>query len=134
MAAISKKLPDTQIIPLANAVFCLDCELISSSRGDECPACRSRSLVNLARMLGGSLLAHRAGRFQQGESGLFDISITVELQGMHAKDLSTTLERLTGVIGPRLAQDQATFHIDVRPSMDKARLQGSFRFPEREAA
>jgi len=85
-------------------------------------------------MLGGSLLAHRARQFQEGESGLFDITITLELQQMYAKDLSTTLERLTGVIGPKLARDRAAFHIDVRPSVDKVNLQGSFHFPERDAA
>jgi len=40
------------VLPLLNAVFCLDCEVISSSRGDQCAACKSRSLVSLARMLG----------------------------------------------------------------------------------
>lgn len=123
---------DTGVLPLLNAVFCLDCEVISSSRGDECAACKSRSLVSLARMLGGSLLAHRAQ--QEWESGLFDITITIELQQMHAKDLSTTVERLTGVIGPKLARDRASFHINVKPAIDKLDLQPSFRFPEREAA
>ena len=69
---------DAVVLPLWNAVFCLDCEVISSGRGDECAACKSRSLVSLARMLEGSLLAHRAQR----ESGLFDITITIELQQM----------------------------------------------------
>jgi hypothetical protein len=85
-------------------------------------------------MLGGSLLAHRAQQFQEGERRLFDITITVELQQMHAKDLSTTVERLTGVIGPKLARDQATFHISVKPTVDKPYLQGLLRFPERGAA
>jgi hypothetical protein len=123
---------DAGVLPLLNAVFCLDCEVISSSRGDECAACKSRSLVSLARMLGGSLLAHRAQ--QEWESGLFDITITIELQQMHAKDLSTTVERLTSVIGPKLARDRASFHINVKPAVDKLDLQPSLRFPERDAA
>ena len=85
-------------------------------------------------MLGGSLFAHRAQLFQEWESGLFDITVTVELQQMHAKDLSTTLERLTAVIGPRLARDRASFHIDVRPTVDKRHLQAPLCFPERDAA
>jgi len=84
---------DPGVLPFWNAVFCLDCEVISSSQGDECPACKSRSLVSLARMLGGSLLVHKAQRSQECESGLFDITIVVELQQMRAKDLSTTLLR-----------------------------------------
>jgi hypothetical protein len=134
MFAGSRKHLDAGILPLWNAVFCLDCEVIASGRGDECPACKSRSLVSLARMLGGSLLAHRLQQFQRWESGLFDITITVELQQMHAKDLSTTVERLTGVIGPKLARDRASFHINVKPTEENPDLQATLRFPEREAA
>ena len=86
MFAVTRNHLDAAGLPLWNAVFCLDCEVISSSRGDECPACRSRSLVSLARMLGGSLLAHRAQQSQEWEGGLFDITIAVELQQMQAKD------------------------------------------------
>jgi len=125
---------DARVLPLWNAVFCPDCEVISSSRGDECPACKSRSLVSLARMLGGTLLTRRAQHFQECESGLFDITIAVELQQMHAKDLSTTVEMLTGVIGPKLAREQASLHINVKPVVDKVELQPALCFPERDAA
>jgi len=126
---------DAGVLPLWNAVFCLDCEAVSSSRDDRCPACKGRSLVSLARMLGGSLLAHRAQDFQNGKSGLFDVTIAVELQQMHAKDLSTIVERLTSVIGPKLARDRASFHINVKPAaVEKLDLQPSFCFPERDAA
>ena len=125
---------DAGVLPLLNAVFCLDCEVISSSRGDECPACKSRSLVSLARMLGGSLLAHRAQHSHECEGDLFDITIAVELQQMHAKDLSTTVERLTSVIGPKLAGDRASFHINVKPAVAKLDLQPSLCFLERDAA
>ena len=80
-------------------------------------------------MLGGSLLVHKAQHSQECESGLFDITIVVELQQMHAKDLSTTVERLTGVIGPKLAQDRASFHINVKPAVDKLDLQPSLLLP-----
>jgi hypothetical protein len=125
---------DAGVVPLLNAVFCLDCEVISSSRGDECRACKSRSLVSLARMLGGGLLAHKAQHSHPSESGLFDVTIAVELQQMHAKDLSTTVERLTSAIGPKLAADRASFHINVKPAVDKLDLQPSLCFLEREAA
>ena len=134
MPAEIKKPQDRDLLPLWNAVFCLDCEVISTSRGDECPACKSRSLVSLERMLGGSLLAHRAQQGQEAETGLFDITITVELQQVHARELSTTVERLTGVIGPKLARDRASFHLNVKPAVDKGQVQPSFYFPEREAA
>lgn len=83
-------------------------------------------------MLGGSLLAHRAQ--QEWESGLFDITITIELLQMHAKDLSTTVERLTSVLGPKLARDRGSFHINVKPAVDRLDLQPSLCFPEQDAA
>ena len=134
MFAETRKHLDAGVLPLWNAVFCLDCEVISGSRGDECPACKSRSLVSLARMLGGSLLAHRAQQSQEWEGGLFDITIAVELQQMQAKDLSATVERLTSVIGPKLARDRASFHINVKPAVAKLDVQPSLCFPDRDAA
>ena len=120
-------------LPLSNAVFCLDCEVISSGQGDECPVCKGRSLLSLARVLGGSLFAHREQQSQEREQR-FDITITVELQQMDAKDLTATVERLTTVIAPKLAIDQATFHVNVKPSASKLKSQGSFSFTERQAA
>ena len=125
---------DAGVLPLLNAAFCLDCEVICSSRGDECPLCKSHSLVSLARMLGGSLLAHRAQDSRECKSGLFDITIAVELQEMHAKDLSTTVERLTCVIGAKLAGDRASFHINVTPAVNRLDRQPSLFFLERDAA
>jgi hypothetical protein len=123
---------DAGVLPLSSAVFCLDCEVISSSRGEECAVCKRRSIVSLDRILGGSLLAHKAK--QDRDSWFFDIAITIELQQMHAKDLSATVERLTSVIGLNLAQERASFHIAVKPAMDAVDLQPSLCFPEREAA
>ena len=134
MPDLIKSRSDTGGLPLWNAVFCLDCEMISNSRGDECPVCNGRSLVSLARILGGSLFAHREQLPQEGEPALFEITITVELRQMDAKDLTTTLERLTSVIGPKLAREQAMFHADVKPSPDRLRSQGVLCFQERSAA
>jgi hypothetical protein len=133
MLALERNRLDKDGLPLWNAFFCLDCELISNGQGDECPVCGGQSLVSLARVLGSSLFARREYE-SECASRLFDITITVELKQTHAKDLTTTLERLTSVIGPKLARDQATFHINVKPSEDGFKLQGSLRFPERDAA
>lgn len=126
--------PEANALPLLNAVFCLDCEVISNSQSEECPVCRGKSLVNLARMLGGSLFAHRAQRVHEHESALFDVTVTVDLQEMLAQNLTTMLERISTVIAPQLARDRATFHINVRPTTDRRNLQRSLSFPEREAA
>ena len=134
MQGLTSNRDAANVLPLWNAVFCLDCETISNSRCDECPACKSRSLVSLARMLGGSLFAHRQQKFQEHEAELFDITITVELQQMYAKEITTTLERMTNVIAPKLARDRATFHVSVKPGEGEVKTQGSLFVPEREAA
>jgi hypothetical protein len=85
-------------------------------------------------MLEGSLLTHRARQGHGSEDGLLDITVVVKLPDMHAKDVSTTVERLTSVIGPKLARDRASFHVDVKPAVDKLNLQGSLFFLERDAA
>jgi len=46
---------DIPFVPLQSATFCVQCELISSSRRSYCLACGSTSLLGLSRVLGGSL-------------------------------------------------------------------------------
>ena len=46
-------------VPLLNAVFCADCETISNSPHDACTICGSHSLINLFRMLGGTLRSQK---------------------------------------------------------------------------
>ena len=53
-------------------------------------------------MLGGTLLAHKAARFDKRVRVLFDIHITVELKQVEARDLNAAVEGITGVIGPLL--------------------------------
>jgi len=47
-------------VPLANAVLCADCEVISDSAGETCGVCGSRSLLSLGRVLGGNIEGRRA--------------------------------------------------------------------------
>ena len=125
MYALARNNSGSELLPLWNSVVCLDCEVISNTPGDDCPACKSRSLVSLAQMLGGSLLAHQVRRSHQCESALFDVNITVELRQMRSKDLSITIERLMSLIGPTLARDQASFHVNVEPAVSNLVLQRS---------
>lgn len=111
--------PEPDVVPLCYAVFCLDCESISNTPRDECPSCKSRSLVSLSRMLGGSILEQQSNRLGQCASLSFDITITVGLQQMHAEDLNTALERLSHMVGPRLGRARASVHIDVEPKVDE---------------
>ena len=123
---------DVEVLPLWKSVLCIDCESISGSREDECPACKSRALVSLARMLGGGLLARK--RLHESDGGLFDIAVTVELREVQAKELTTIVDRLTGVVAAQLGGDRASFHIDVDPTVDRLKLQPLLCFPERDAA
>jgi hypothetical protein len=47
-------------VPLAEAVLCADCEIISNSAGQKCEICGSPSLLSLGRVLGGSIEGERA--------------------------------------------------------------------------
>jgi hypothetical protein len=46
-------------LPVASAVLCVDCELITVSFHDACPICGSKSLLNVAQILGGTLSRDR---------------------------------------------------------------------------
>jgi GAF domain-containing protein len=46
---------DVNFVPLESATFCVQCELISTNNRSYCLACGNASLLNLSRVLGGSL-------------------------------------------------------------------------------
>lgn len=52
-------------VALQKAVLCADCDVVSDSPHDVCMVCGSRSLVNISRMLGGSLPKNRATLLRQ---------------------------------------------------------------------
>ncbi len=47
---------DVSFVRLQAAVFCAECELISQNNTTNCLACGSKALMNLSRLMGGSLL------------------------------------------------------------------------------
>ncbi len=47
-------------VALQNAVLCAECDVVSNSPHDRCMVCGSRSLINISRMLGGTLPSDRA--------------------------------------------------------------------------
>jgi hypothetical protein len=53
---------------------------------------------------------------------------------MLARDVTTTLEKLSNVIAPHLASEQATLHINVKPTADKLSSEGTLALPGRDAA
>jgi hypothetical protein len=105
-----------ECVALQHAVLCVDCEFVSTSRGDECPVCGGRSLLNLAGPIGGTLLDHKANRAHKERLVLFDLHITIDVQQMEGADLSVALERISNVVASKLARGLATLHINVEPT------------------
>lgn len=110
----TKRQADSGVVPLQGAVLCVNCECLSNGRFDECPVCGSHSLLSIAHMLGGTPLPDKA-RCITEDKVLFDLNITIELKQMESADVNASLERITRLIGARLAQGRACFHINVEP-------------------
>jgi GAF domain-containing protein len=53
---------EASFVPLQAAVFCVQCELISQNNTPYCIACGSRAVLNLSRILGGSLRGQNTAR------------------------------------------------------------------------
>ena len=51
---------DLPFVPLQSATFCVQCELISTSKKSYCLACGSAAIIGLSRVLGGSLRHQQA--------------------------------------------------------------------------
>jgi hypothetical protein len=104
-----------EAVPLQSAVLCIDCESVSDSRCDECPVCGSRSVLSLARLLGGTL-AHAVNGSTKTENVMrFDLEVIIALKKMETRDLNAAIQGIIEVIGPILGQDRASFHINVEP-------------------
>jgi len=91
-------------VPLLNAVFCADCETISSSPHDACTICGSHSLINLCRMLGGVLRGQNA-EFAGGEAQTtkYNLELTAKVHAIPATELKFIIESMT-----RLAERSGT--------------------------
>ena len=53
-------------VALQNAVLCADCEMVSDSSHDSCLVCGSRSLFNIAGIVGGALHNRESQRTEGG--------------------------------------------------------------------
>ncbi len=120
MFIAARRQKEPQLFSLQEAVFCLDCETINNSAGDECPLCRSRSLVSLARMLGGNLFRRECNRLPD-EDVLFDATITLELHSVKACDLNKVIDELTHRTGSTIGNGGVVVHVEVEPSTSERR-------------
>jgi hypothetical protein len=120
MSQVDKKHADLSAVPLQSAVLCVDCECVTDGRSDECLVCGSRSLLSVARIVGGTLLSREANRPKpETHNVLYDLEITVELKLIAAKDLSATVEGIATLIEPRLGRGRACCHLKVTPVVDR---------------
>ncbi len=95
------------VVPLQNAVFCVNCETISNSPHDVCEVCGSRSLVSLFRMLGGTL----RGKKQPPELIKYNLELTIRVNEVCAADLNRTISALTRLA--EVGSELQTLHVHV---------------------
>ena len=104
-------------VPLHNAVFCAGCETISNSPHDACAVCGSRSLINLFRMLGGTLRTQKPQSPEDhGKTAKYNLELTVKVHEVPANELNRAIESIS-----RLAEvcgDMESLHIDVESVFD----------------
>lgn len=87
-------------VPLLNAVFCIDCETITNSPHDACTVCGSHSLINLFRMVGGTLRGQKKQLDGGGEkTAKYNLELIAKVRELPANDLRLIIESMT-----RLAQ------------------------------
>ena len=105
---------ERSLIPIQNAVLCIDCEVVSASSNDKCPVCSSRSLYSLFRILGGTLF-ERTEEFQEEQSQAvkYDLEITLKIKEMTARDLNDAISSINRIAMPRRNCLWESFHINV---------------------
>ena len=92
------KAAEASFVPLQAAVFCAQCELISQNNTPFCIACGSKALLNLSRVLGGSLRGQNTARLI-ADSELDQlvrelISTVAEPKSTTSFEISTSAKRL----------------------------------------
>ena len=102
-------------IPLQNAVYCVNCDLITNSPHDACGVCGSHSVVGVSRMwqltLGGSKPTNAAR---------YKVNLAVDVREIPANGLSEST-KLLGRLA-ELGGDVKTLHIKVDPVFSSAIL------------
>jgi hypothetical protein len=83
-------------VPLPNAMFCLDCETISSSLNHICTVCGSHALISLCRMLGGTLRSQQAESTEEhAKAAKYSLEINCKVHEIPATGLNLLIELLT---------------------------------------
>ena len=99
-------------IPLVNAVYCADCDLITDTPHDACGVCGGHSVVSVSRMLQRSWQPEAAQPF--GRSARYRVNLTAEVREIPADELGDITKLMT-----RLAESGGRvkrLHINVEAS------------------
>jgi len=83
-------------VPLLNAVFCVECETISNSPHEACTVCGSRSLINLFRLVGGTLRGQKTQLDGDGtKTAKYNLELIAKVREVPATELSHIVESMT---------------------------------------
>ncbi len=96
-------------IPLVNAVYCANCDLVTNSPHDECSVCGSRSIVGISQIWRVTLST------AETQSPRFKVSFTADVRGIPAtglKECTKLISRLAELGGRVRA-----LHIQVEPAV-----------------
>jgi len=107
---------DVAFLQLSDSVFCVQCELISYNSTSNCLACGSQAILNLGRLMGGSLLAQETATVITDERMR---RVVAELLGPNAIGWNpATPVEAPEMAGPRLvarSAEHSTAAVAVRP-------------------
>jgi hypothetical protein len=96
MSAVTVSAFELNTVALDNAVFCVNCEMISNSQHDVCDVCGSRSLVALCRVLGGTIrkrpLPVRLPPPPMPKSMKYHLELSIDAHDVCARDLNRAIE------------------------------------------
>ena len=97
-------------IPLLNAVYCVNCDLITNSPHDTCRVCGSRSLVGVSRIW---KLTLAEGTTNVARYNRYKVSFTVDIREIPANGLHDSTKLISHLA--ELGGDVKALHIKVDP-------------------
>jgi len=127
MGAASARVLDLNTVPLENAVFCVNCEMISNSMHDVCTVCGSPSLVGLFRILGGTLRKRNREPVDKQQTNVkYHVELSADAHNISARDLNHAIELVThlseagGVVEHMHINVESVFEEEPRPVLKAA--------------
>ena len=100
-------------VPLLNAVFCIECETISNSPHDECTVCGSHSLINLFRMVGGTLRSQGVQLDRdESKTARYNLELITKVREISATQFSLIIESMTRLAQAGMVVDSLRINVE----------------------